>query len=451
MKSLIVLAGAVTLSSAYAQGGWKNPGVIRANVLETVGSTTRTLEVIQAGSNLSYDTTAEVDGELGGVLRTEVIGPKGVYTWLKGKPEFALALVMPTSFEVFDILARPRFSRADLEFNLRGIESALGKRVIVGRTESIAGRECLTLTVPDRQDSTRTDYQKLWIDRETGITMKVEDYFGGVLKYAREIKQIEFPDAAQGVLFEPAPNAVVIRGVVGASALLRMPTLRDEAAIRADISRILDRAQSSVAQWLKAPPSVPGMGYSQTTYREARSYSVSWGTSGNQRRDNQWAGAQQSRQIMIQTGEGEARVVTIQIDRGGDGGQLAMFRSEAGDIVLRRGGEGQGGAGGSAAGQAGSNATLGYVVQSDWVDPKTGNTATLFQVVDRRVESVLSRLLLGSPSPVADQRISTAQVYEVEVPFKCTVLTWKAGNVSYALVTTSMSRQQMIDFAARVK
>ncbi|MEW5884108.1 MAG: hypothetical protein AB1725_07785 [Armatimonadota bacterium] len=448
MKTLSVLAGALVVSLAHAQGGWKNPDVIQATVVETVGSTTRTLEVIQAGDNLAYDTTAEVDGELGGVPRTEVIGPKGIFTWLKGKPEYALALVMPTSFEVFEALARPRFSRADLEFNLRGIEDALGKKVIVGKTEKIAGRECLTLTVPDRPDSTRTDYQKLWVDRETGITMKVEDYFSGNLKYAREITKISFPNSAQGVLFAPASDAVVIRGVVGASALLRMPSLRDEAALRSDFARILDRAQSSVAQWLKAPPSVQGMGYSQTTYREAKSYSVGWGDGGGQRRDNQWASGQPARQIMIQSGDGEARVVTIQIDRGGDGGQVAMFRSEAGDLVVRRGGEaGQG----DTRGEGGSNSTIGFVVQSDWVDPKTGHTATLFQVVDRRVESVLSRLLLGSPSPIADQRISTAQVYEVDVPFKCSVLTWKVGNVSYALVSTGMSRQQMVDFAATVK
>lgn len=450
MKTLILLLGGLTLSSAYAQGGWKNPDVIRASVLETVGPTTRTVEVVQAGNRLAFDTTAEVDGELGGVLRTEVIGPKGVFTWLKGKPQFALSLVMPTSFEVFEVLARPRFSRADLEFNLRGIESALGKRVIVGKTENIAGRECLTLTVPDRPDSARTDYQKLWVDRETGITMKLEDYFGGALKYAREITEIAFPASAEGVLFEPAPNAVVIRGVVGASALLRMPSLRDESALRADISRILDRAQSSVAQWLKAPPSILGMGYSQTTYREAKSYSVSWG-GGEQRRDNQFASGGPARQIMIQSGDGEARVVTIQIDRGGEGGQVAMFRSESGDLVVRRGGPGEQGDQGANAGQATPNATLGYVVQSDWVDAKSGHTATLFQVVDRAVESVLSRLLLGSASPVADPRISTAQVYEVEVPFKCTVLTWKVEKVSYALVATGMNRQQMLDFAAKVR
>jgi outer membrane lipoprotein-sorting protein len=447
MRSLIVLAGALLLAAAHAQGGWKTPDVIQATVVEMDGSTTRTLEVTQAGRNLAYDTTAEVDGELGGVLRTEVIGPKGVYTWLKGKPEFALALVMPTSFEVFDFLARPRFSRADLEFNLRGIEAALGKKVIVGKTEVIAGRECLTISVPDRPDSARTDYQKLWVDRETGITMKLEDYFGGALKYSREITKVLFPDSVEGILFAPPPHAVVIRGLVGASALLRMPTLRDEAALRDDIARILDRAQSSVAQWLKAPPSVPGMGYSQTTYREAKSYSVAWAGAGSQRRENQWASGQAPRQIMIQSADGEARVVTIQIDRG-EGGQVAMFRSESGDLIVRRGGEeGQGEAGGESA----SRATLGFVVQTDWVDPKTGHTATLFQVVDRKVESVLSRLLLGSPSPVSDQRISTAQFYEVTVPFKCSVLTWKVGNVSYALVSTVMSRQQMIDFAAKIK
>lgn len=448
MKSLTVLAGALLCTLSYAQGGWKNPDVVQATVTETTASATRTLEVIQAGNDLAYDTTAEVDGELGGVPRTEVIGPKGVYTWLKGKPEYALALVMPTSFEAFEILARPRFSRADLEFNLRGIEAALGKKVIVGKTEKIAGRECLTITVPDRPDSLRTDYQRLWVDRETGITMKLEDYFGGTLKYAREITKIEFPDSAEGILFAPPPNAVVIRGVVGASVLLRVPTLRDEAALRADIARILDRAQSPVAQWLKAPPSVPGMGYSQTTYREAKSYSVAWGGTGSQRRENQWAVGAPARQIMIQTGEGDARVVTIQIDRGGEAGAVATVRTQAGDFVLRR--EGEPG-GDNARGESGGNATLGYVVQSDWVDPKTGHTATLFQVVDRKVESVLSRLLLGSPSPVADQRISTAQFYEVTVPFKCSVLTWKVGTVSYALVSTAMSRQAIIDFAAKVK
>jgi hypothetical protein len=81
------------------------------------------------------------------------------------------------------------------------------------------------------------------------------------------------------------------------------------------------------------------------------------------------------------------------------------------------------------------------------VDPSTGHTVSLFQVNGRPVETVLSRLLLPEPKAIANRTLSDAKFYEVQIPISCRVLTWKSGQVAYALVGTKMSEGQMTKFA----
>ncbi|RMG26882.1 MAG: hypothetical protein D6724_00810 [Armatimonadetes bacterium] len=444
--AIVLLAGLAAI--AAAQGGWKYPDAIRATVREEAkDQPARSMEILQSGENARFLTSVPLEGELDGIPRVEVIGPSGVFTWLDGKPQYVLPLLYPSTFDAYEFLARPRFSRADLEFNLQGIEHALKKRVLVGPTEEVAGRECLVLIVPDRPDSTRTDYQKLWIDRETGLTMRIEDYMAGDLRYRREISKIEFPDGVDASSFQPAPNAIQVRGLVAPSALLYLPGLRSEQDIARDISRI--QAQSSIQSWFKSPPLPEGFKYAVTRYREARSYSVQWGRQSNRGRGNQFAQAPRQRQFVIRDSSGNTRVIQIETDD--RGGRNVVIRTDSGQMVLR---PGQGGddpttasGSSSATGSQAGATNSGQVVQTDWVDPSTGHTVSLFQVNGRPVETVLSRLLLPEPKAIANRTLSDAKFYEVQIPISCRVLTWKSGQVAYALVSTKMSEGQMTKFA----
>jgi len=139
IPTLVALAAAA-IASAQG-GGWKNPAYVTATLSEKYEETApKEITVTKKGDSYSYKTSNEIDGMLGGIERVEVAGPSGFYTWLPGRPELALRLWAPTSLDVFDYLAKPKFSRADLEVYLEGIEKALGKKVLVGKTEKIAER-----------------------------------------------------------------------------------------------------------------------------------------------------------------------------------------------------------------------------------------------------------------------------------------------------------------------
>lgn len=447
MKHIAVLVCVGMAAVAAAQGGWKYPDAIRATVREEAkDQPVRTMEILQSGDNARFLTSVPLDGELDGIPRVEVVGPKGVFTWLDGKPKYVLPLLLPSTFDAYDFLARPRFSRADLEFNLQGVEQALQKRVLVGPTESVAGRECLVLIVPDRPDSTKTDYQKLWVDRQTGLTMRLEDYTRGELVYRREISKIEFPEQVDASAFEPAPDAVRVIGLVAPSTLLFLPSLRTEQDLARDISRI--QAQSSIQDWYKSPSTPPGFHYAITRFREARSYSVQWGRQNNRGRGNQFAQAQGQRQFVIQDSSGNTRV--IQIQAGGSGNGNFVIRMDAGQMVLQAG---QGGgdpttaSGSSSGARSASGVTIGQVIQTDWVDPETGHSVSLFQVNGRPIETALARLLLPEPKAIARQALAEAKLYDVQIPFACRVLTWKTGTIAYALVSTKMTEDEMTKFA----
>src|SRR5688572_7678427 len=235
-RTIPILLSLVAVATASAQGGWKNPAYVTATLSEKFEEiAAREMTVTKKGDNYSYRTSNEIDGMLGGVERVEIAGPNGFYTWLPGKPELALRLWAPTSMDVFDYLAKPKFSRADLEVYLEGIEKALGKKVLVGKTEKIAERDCLVITILDTPGSS-DDYQRLWIDRETGIAMKLVDVFKGKTQYEREVKSISFATPSADVLFAPKEGAKVLSGIVLPTTLLNAGNLSNAEAFQRDIS-----------------------------------------------------------------------------------------------------------------------------------------------------------------------------------------------------------------------
>src|SRR5688572_28014303 len=396
-KQLLIVMSMAMAAAACAQGGgWKNPAYVTASISERFEqSAVREMTVTKKGETYSYRTSNEIDGMLGGVERVEIAGPNGFYTWLPGKPELALRLWAPTSMDVFDYLAKPKFSRADLEVYLEGIEKALGKKVLVGKTEKIAERDCLVITILDTPGSS-DDYQRLWIDRETGIAMKLVDVVKGKTQYEREVKSISFATPSADVLFAPKEGAKVLSGIVLPTTLLNAGNLSNAEAFQRDISVV---NQKSGSQWAGATAEISSFGYAGSNYRQIRRDRFQVGPervdpreAARQRRQQQRGNQIAQRARFVSQNGGEVQTFEIRI-----AAEEAVATSN-GQMVITTGlpptlaGE----AGLAGSGQAGTGSddktTVYPMVQSDFVDPKTGDTLTLLQIDKRDLKPWLLQL-----------------------------------------------------------
>ncbi|MBA3726738.1 MAG: hypothetical protein H0W86_09870 [Armatimonadetes bacterium] len=449
--SIAVLAGV----AASAQDGWKNPKAVSATIVERYAEQPeKKIDLAHNAGAISYRTSAGIEGQLEGIPRIETAGTKGVLTWIEGKPDVGMQLFAPTSYDVGEFLERPGFSRADLEFNLQGIEKTLSRKVLVGKSEAVAGRDCLVLKVLERPDSS-ADYQQLWIDRETGITMKQQDYFAGKRTYEREITSIEFKTSDS---FTPSPTMKVLRGVVAPITLLQVGRLSNAERFVADIAKI----NSSGSAWASPFTAPEGYGYAQTLSRQVRRQQVALG--GSQNSNNQQTAAQReeerrrdrrenrlrNRRFRSQDGDmfeielaTEASLATtVAVHATPDGERIVTFGGTAADGKVLT-------AGGAPGGTTGDQVFP--FAKSDFVDPSTGHTLSLLQINGAEIEPFIDMLILGTPKMNPDNRLANSKLYSVDKPAKITAVTWTVGQVRYALISTGLPTDKLLPIAATVK
>lgn len=459
--SLAVLACVACVSAA--QSGWKQITSIQGTVREhAAGRPERLLSLLQGPEGVRLETDKSVGGDLGGMKRIEVLSKAGVFTWLADRPQRALQLIIPTELDWNEFVARPRFSRADLEFNLKGIERALNKRVLVGKAEKVAGRDCLVLNVLDRPDSLNSDFQRLWVDRETGITLKLQDYFAGKLTYEREFLNIAYNVSCSQADFIPGSQTLIVRGPVAARTLLTLDQLKGPQQLKSDIEGINAKAKNPAQPWAGVAEVTNPFGYAQTTYREISPLRVAGGqTQSGQTRGNQFG----NRDIQFLSGEGGAPVavtatvvpsgevrrevqIVVRADGQGELGRREFFIvSDENGNLLTFGDPGQeaGGATGSGTGSANPGPSL--FAKSDFVNPKTGDTMTLVQVRGLPAIGGLGPIAFKSSEEIKDSKLTGAKVHYCDTPFKLTALTWKRGNVYFALASTTLDVKQLVKFA----
>ena len=452
---LIVMSIAMAAAACAQGGGWKNPAYVSATISERFEqSAAREMTVTKKGDTYSYRTTNEIDGMLGGVERVEVAGPNGFYTWLPNRPEIVLRLWAPTSHDVFDYLAKPNFSRADLEVYVEGIEKALGKKVLVGKSEKIAERDCLVLTILDKPGSSE-DYQRLWIDRETGLAMKLMDVAKGVVSYEREVKSIAFTPPAD-VLFAPKEGAKVLSGIILPTTLLNVGTLSGAEAFQRDISVV---NQKSGTPWAGATAELSSFGYAGSNFRQIRRdrFQV-----GPERVDPREAARQRRQQ---QRGNQIAQRARFVSQNGGEMQTIELRFAATEDVIATRDGNvivstaalpPTLGAEGAVPGQAGTGAnadgSIVYpMVQSDFVDAKTGDTLTLLQIDKRDLKPWLLQLGLDEGVVVPNEGAGNARFHVSTGPVKVNVLTWQVNQSRLALVSTNLSKEQLVDIAQKIQ
>ncbi|MDQ2987080.1 MAG: hypothetical protein M3R13_10250 [Armatimonadota bacterium] len=456
MKKQMLIGLTLALAAgAIAQNGWKNPAYVTATISERFDQTApREMTLRKKGEAFSYLTTNEIDGMLGGTERVEVAGPAGFYTWIPGRPYLVMRLWTPTSHDIFDFLAKPKFSRADLEVYLEGIEKALGKKVLVGKSEKVAGRDCLVLTILDQPGSSN-DYQRLWIDRETGIAMKLADVEKSVTVYSREITAISFETPGPDVLFAPKPDALILAGIILPTTLVNAANLSTPATFQRDIAAI---NQKSGNPWAGATSNLESFGYAGSSYRQIRNQTFQVGA---ERVDPREAERQRRREQRGNQIAERRRFVTQ------DGGAVQTFEIQiaTSDMVLTTASYGEmavvavpptltekvEGATPSA-GRNPADKTATYpMVQSDFVDAKTGATLTLLQIENRDLKPWLMQLGLGEGQVVANEAAGNARFFSAAGPVKVNVLTWQVGKAHLALVSTSLSKEQLVEIAGKIQ
>jgi hypothetical protein len=453
---LIVMSMAMAAAACAQGGGWKNPAYITATISERFEQTpAREMTVTRKGDTYSYRTTNEIDGMLGGVERIEVAGPNGFYTWLPNRPDVALRLWAPTSMDVFDYLAKPNFSRADLEVYVEGIEKALGKKVLVGKSEQVAGRDSLVLTILDRPGSS-DDYQRLWIDRETGVAMKLIDVVKGVTQYEREVKSISFTQP-EGVLFAPKEGAKILSGIVLPTTLVNVGTLSSETFQR-DISAI---NQKSGTPWAGSTADLSSFGYAGSNFRQIRRDRFQVGPervdpreAARQRRQQQRGNQIAQRARFVSQNGGEMQ--TFEIRLAGE----QVIASQNGDVIVTTTaalpptvavGEALQGGGESGSGANADGSIVYPMVQSDFVDAKTGDTLTLLQIDKRDLKPWLLQLGLNEGEVVPNQGAGNARFHVSSGPVKVNVLTWQVNQARLALVSTNLTKDQLVEIASKIQ
>jgi hypothetical protein len=464
LTTLLIATGICGITAA--QDGWKKPESLQVTAVERYADgRSREATIAAYDGKVAVKSTLGVNGALEGMPRIESYTSAGIHTWLESRPQYAMRLPIATDWGVFEFIARPRFSRADLEFNLKGIESALGKKVQVGKEEKVAGRDCLVLIVLDTPDSGGSDFQKLWIDRQTGLTMRLQDYFRGAQTYEREITSLYFGSDAPPLQMSPSESALVIKGAVSAETLLRLPAPRAHTDLRDDIAKVNASRQAPSSTWAQSINVGGGIGYAQTNYHEMFLPATRRPApqADPRQRANQFAdmailqefreaAVQREATIRLSGGSGgQSGEYQIRAESGGQRREFVVQRNEDGSVVVTQGGSWMpAGSGGGASSEDSKDRTV-FIAKSDFVDPKTGETLTLVQAHGTSALGQLGPLVLGQPTAINDPRLPEAHLFTVQSPWRLVVLTWRKADVRYALAGTALTEAQLKDIAAQIK
>jgi len=444
MKSTIGTLLLLLAVSSLAQSGWKKPESIHATISEYDG-VERTYEIFQKEGSLTVLTSRSAFGALEGIPRFEAITKSGVFTWLADKPNNTLLLQRSTVPNLYEFLATPRFSRADLEFNLNGIQKALGKTVRAGRTEKVAARDCLVLTILDRPDSAESDFQRIWVDIETGLTLKQEDYFAGKLSYSREFASIQFNSDLSSTKFAPSEGDLVIKGPVSPETLLKLPDGRPHQDFIVEI-KDLAKPKEGERPWTSMISEQQTLRYAQTTYREQ---SVGVPQTSQNRRGNSIidpnSGGMFHTITNLDTGDRTLVVaVTAQVsERPIQGEAIIMIRDAQGNILQGQSERSEGFAIGQTQGNATSKTVP--VIKSDFVDPATGHTFVFIQVKGSAALPQVGQYVFGQPTSL--EGLPSGQSYSAKGEVDLTIVTWTIGDVQCAIASTSHTVEQLVAIA----
>lgn len=464
----MLLASFGVLLATSSPSDWTRVDSVRATGFERVANgRDHPFTIVRDRSSLAYSCTRDLDGQLEGRLRTEVSGPKGVFTWLDANPKWVLQLPYMSAPDFADAILPLKVNRDDLQSNPEEVNRKLGKHVSEVGEDSVASRDCLVLALAG-EGSMR---QSLWVDAQTGMTLREDDKIGKDVVYTRLLTSFQPDPFLPPATFDPYPDAVIIKGLVQPSILIAAQRPRTEQEYRADIAKLRRTSSIKSGAWIKQLVLPEGLSYMGTsasewdpnaippplTFQQAPPQKLYADVGSFSGIPPAWAVAGQ---VAITGGsiyfgfnapsEQSSRPI-------GDYLLNGIGRSASGPSSQPVAFGGFVGADGSVympppptddQNQGADEETpkaaplkdnLSSIVRSEFLDPATGDTLTFIQIHNETLRSALEVGRLPAPKALKDEKLPQAMSYEMASPWHENLITWRVANTEYALAGTKTS------------
>jgi hypothetical protein len=427
----MVAISVISLAIAAQTAAWKPVTSLHAFGEERLaGGSKRSFEVHIKDGIVAVDTSQAIDGKLSGVPRREVRSSDGTYTWLNGQPGWALQRAISSAGEYTSMFTPPAFSPADLRKGPVWLERQFGVKVKIDRPEKVAGRFCEVLRFTERSASVKT----IWIDQETGLTLRTQEATGDQVFAERTVTDLRFDEQSQ-VVAKPG-DARIIRGIPSGGVLQYVDQGRSAKEYQADLDTVRKSTKLGNGSWIKKLPEIPGFDYALSEWHESLgSLAANKPAQGTEQ-------ATVSGDVTFVIGSAQtsgervavvSKLVEMQAaELAIAGSKVALFMNIESAIPPEET-------------AAGANA----FVQSDFIDRKTGDTVSFLQLRNSSLGAATKGVRLPQPLPEKDKQLGEIRVYEVVRPFKMTIVHWGTPGGQYALVSTRHSAKELIDLARK--
>jgi hypothetical protein len=462
-------------SSALAQSTWKHYDSLSISGIERIaGGKERPFLVARSNGKLQFTTQRGLDGSLIGENRNEESVASGVFTWLSDSPKWVLQLPETSIAEYGSLIQPSRFSKGALLEARQTIERSLGKKVIQFKSGTYRDRTCFEVTVGD--PNLPTNFQKLWIDAETGITLQRIDTSNRSVDYQYKLDSFKPDQIPANGAFALAPSATVIRGFVHPEILKHA----GEKATDEDYKKALAGITAVDRNSILSVPKPEGFEYVHTLVSTARGSGAGkvqtggalgsalllpgglppgWNVTGDvdvekgtivmdfvtpegggpKAMINLPSGVQDSATFQIKITNDQPNSDPIDI-------QYVSFVDTNGSLIIAPGDSVQ-----AAKERRKAEAILfgSSVIHTDFLDPKSGDSVSFVQIRNRQLTSVFKANGLTAQKPIEHQKLGEIKVYRLEKPFTAIVLSWKRGEVIYALTSTRLKVDDLIAIAEK--
>jgi hypothetical protein len=425
--------------AVQAQAAWQPITTLVAEGDERLANgTTRHFRISRSGDATAIETSVAVDGQLAGVPRTELKTSKGRLTWLVGKDRWAIEQHRSGVLDYEKMLAPPVFTRSEMSRGAVTLQRVLGQKVEVGRPEAIAGRNCDVLRLADRSAISKT----LWIDRQTGATLKYEESVAGQPFIVRQFTAFDTTKQPDARDLSAPDSAKRLWAPVSPGVLQWTEASRGPKGYAEDLATCRKQTKLSASGWILGLPEVPGFDYMITERREslgslpkpaneAEGSSVA-GTAELKILDSNIARAQQAIELTVavsklQGQNSQEQGIVFTLDR--------MVLEMAADVETpARDKERAAGANG--------------FVQSDFLDAKTGDTLSFVQLRNNTLATAMRGISLPEAVTEKIEGLTNPRVYNVASP-KLTILQWSLPSGDYALISTRHSVKELAEIARK--
>lgn len=417
---------------------------------------------------LVYSFAKDIDGQLAGIMRTEVAGSDGVYTWIASNPQMVLQLPALSAPEFAEAVWPVKFGRSQLFNQTRKLSKDLGKRIEFKGKDSVATRDCEVVALSDRTPLV----QSLWLDK-TGLPLKEEDRIGRDLSYERLLTAVQTNEPLPPSIFTAPPDAIVIHGLVSPSILTASP--KSGLQFETDLRQIRTTSHVEHGGWIQDVVTPMGFAYMGTSRFQsepletepAYQNSPPPATQNTRAAFGSFSGVPSAwavpGQVAISGGtiyfgfkappnEG-SRDLSQQLygsSQYSPSQQVVPSRgyvSFDGSIVRTPDTQDQTP---TTQKQTRDTGTAGEeLVRSEFLNTRTGDTITFLQMHNVSLAAVLKGLKLSNLKTIGSARFGEMQSYEVARPFTLHVLLWRSGDSQYALVSNILTADQLQNLAER--